>query len=129
MSISGSIQWGRVLLCAFLAALLSMLLIYLFLLIVGNSPGGDFYGLCPHEECDVANLGELIACILGQVIACAFKIMIYAILTFIPLSILISYLLVKRLIQNRQTLHVILSVLFSIPFAFLLLFLFNLIHG
>jgi len=129
MSSNEPIQWGRVILYAFLAALLSMCLIYILLWILGQAPGGDFYGLCPHEDCNADSIGEAIACALGQAIACVLKIFLFALLLFLPVSALIAFLLVKWRIPYRQTTHIILVVAFSIVFAFLLLIVLNLVLG
>lgn len=124
MASNGSLQWGRILLSALLAAVIALLLIFVVLWIIGNTEIGDVFGLCPEEivDCwDSGNLAEVLMCPFAWAIACVVKILIYALIVYFPLAVVISIILIKIMVHQRQLLHIIVTALVSIPIAFLLL--------
>jgi uncharacterized membrane protein YfbV (UPF0208 family) len=127
MSAGGSIQWGRILLSAILAAVMAMALIIAGLWLLGQNPGGIFDDVCPPDlvDCpDTGNIiGDIIGCAILFLIVCLLKIALYALLVYFPLAAIISILLIMLMVQQRRLIHIILTVIVSIPVAFGLLWL------
>ncbi|UCE07495.1 MAG: hypothetical protein JSW07_05520, partial [bacterium] len=127
MSSTGSIQWGRILLSAFLAAIIAMALIVLVLWILGRTPSDDFYGICPPDIVDDPDtgsiIGDIIVYIILFIIVCTFRIVIYALIIYFPLAAIISIFLIIKMVQHRRSVHIILTVLISFPIAFAVLWL------
>ncbi|UCE07163.1 MAG: hypothetical protein JSW07_03770 [bacterium] len=128
MASSNSIQWGRILLSAVLAAVISLLLIFLFIWLLGQAPNEIIDKISPKDivDCwDDPNIGTRLICPIIWGIACAIEILFYSLIIYFPLAIVISIILIKLMVHQRQLIHIILTALISIPVALLLLIILN----
>ena len=127
MPTKSSLQWGRILLSALLAAIIAMAIIFIGLKILGENPGGILDRICPPDlvDCpDTGNvIGDIIVCAILFLVVCTLKLAIYILLFYFPLTALIAFLLIRRMVQQRLLIHTILTVLLSLPIAYLLLWL------
>ncbi|UCE08398.1 MAG: hypothetical protein JSW07_10415, partial [bacterium] len=75
MASSNSIQWGRIVLSAVLAAVISLLLIFLFVWLLGHAPDEIIEKICPKSivDCwDDPSIGTRLICPFVWRLACAF---------------------------------------------------------
>lgn len=111
------IQWLRVLLSAFLAAVISLAIITIGMFVIAGNP--------PRAS---GASGNPVGTAIGEIIALIFTLILWAMLYF-PLAVGLSALLTTLLVQYRRMIHTLLSVAFSIPIALLFLWLINLLTG
>ncbi len=124
-------QWGKILLCAVLAAIIALAIIYAGVTILGENPGGILERLCPPENCPDPDssgnfLQDLFAAIINAIVCavlCAFVLAIYILLIYFPLAAIIAFLLIRRMVRRRRLIHTIVTVLISLPIAYSLLWL------
>jgi hypothetical protein len=114
------LQWQRILLTAFLAAILSMTIVYLAVTIIA-ALGIDI--VTPLCDCEINDLGSLIGCML----ACFVVLAILFGLLYFAIAILLSAVLINVWVGQRRLAHTVISVLISVPIAILVGWLIDLI--
>lgn len=137
MSERPPLQWGRILLSAFLAALIALAVILVGLWLLGRNPGNILNEVCPADIATCAErdpTGNIIAdiftviftaivCALAWMAACALLLSLWALVIYFPLAILIAILLIRSQVEERRLAHTVITVLLSAPIAFALLWL------
>lgn len=113
------LYWGYILLCAVLAAVIAIGLIYVGLLILKQNPGDIVSKICPPRPPS----GNIVADIIIAIIVCLLAFTAWIIIIYFPLSAIISAILIQFFVKQRRLLHTILSVIISLPIAYGLLWL------
>jgi hypothetical protein len=106
------IQWGRVLLSAVLAAILSMAIIIVGATVMAKNPFVAESGGNPA--------GEIVGTAIGNLV----RLLFWGLLYF-PLATILSGILISLLVQYRRLIHTVLALIVSIPIALVLVWLVN----
>ncbi|MBZ0303768.1 MAG: hypothetical protein K8J31_28770, partial [Anaerolineae bacterium] len=121
-----AIRWGLIIRSSIIAALIAIIIILVLLLLLQQNPSTLLDSVCPPTLGQVqppagANIVELIVgAIVSAIIwvaICAVVLTIYGLIIYFPLAIILALLLVGSRVQDRRILHIVLTVLISIPVA------------
>ena len=136
----GKIRWSRILICAVLAAILALGVVFgalaLFPQNLFGIPEKIITTICPQVELEemmdqclanaesddpvaslVTSFVVILGCGAGYAIFCVFKLFLVALIAYIPITAFFSAVLNWILVKERRLIHVILSTMVSIPIA------------
>lgn len=119
------LRWGRILLCALLSALIALGLIYVCVTLMPTLPDPVMTVLCPNQPSTGDSYGDLLSSALG----CMFAMVVAGTLAYFVLALIISAILIQFQIRSRRLGHSLLSALFSVPIAYLILWLAITVNG
>jgi hypothetical protein len=121
------IQWGLIIRSSVIAALVAVIVVLGLLLLLQQNPSTVLASICPPTLVQLqpnpgANIVEAIfTAIIGGILwvgVCALILSVYGMIVYFPLAIVLAVVLVGSRVTYRRVLHVVLTVLLSIPIAF-----------
>jgi len=124
------IRWGLILRSSVIGALVGVIVILVLMFVLQQNPSTVLETVCPptlgHVEPAPGSgiggaIGAAIVSVILWVALCSLILTVYGLVIYFPVAIILALVLVGSQVVYRRVLHIVLTVVISIPIAFVLL--------